>query len=135
MIGIIIAILGGLIASASVIVAKKPNAKDLIDKLIPFQGWIGVILAIWGLWGIIGSVLNIGNLGLAWIIALAVAVVEFVVGFLLGYGLISKYLLEKNETAKEKGQVLRLKLTKYQIPAGLILIALGVLSLVFYMIG
>ncbi|MEH6656281.1 hypothetical protein [Leeuwenhoekiella marinoflava] len=135
MIGSIIAILGGLIASASVIVAKKPNAKELIDKLTPYQGWIGVILAFWGVWGAISLILGIGSLSLAWIIGLAVAVVEFVVGFLLGYGLISKYLLEKNETAKEKGQALRLKLTKYQIPAGLILLALGVLSLVFYFIG
>ena len=135
MIGSIIAIIGGLIASASVIVAKKPNAKELIDKLTPYQGWIGVILAFWGVWGAISLILGIGSLSLAWIIGLAVAVVEFVVGFLLGYGLISKYLLEKNETAKEKGQALRLKLTKYQIPAGLILLALGVLSLVFYFIG
>lgn len=135
MIGISIAILGGLIASSSVIIAKKPNAKELIDKLTPYQGWIGVILAFWGVWGIISSVLNIGNLSLTWIVSLAVAVAEFVVGFLLGYGLISKYLLEKNETAKEKGQALRLKLTKYQIPAGLLLLALGVLWLVFYFIG
>lgn len=135
MIGISIAILGGLIASSSVIIAKKPNAKELIDKLTPYQGWIGVILAFWGVWGIISSVLNIGDLSLTWIVSLAVAVAEFVVGFLLGYGLISKYLLEKNETAKEKGQALRLKLTKYQIPAGLLLLALGVLWLVFYFIG
>lgn len=135
MIGISIAILGGLIASSSVIIAKKPNAKELIDKLTPYQGWIGVILAFWGVWGIISSVLNIGNLSLTWIVSLAVAVAEFVVGFLLGYGLISKYLLEKNKMAKEKGQALRLKLTKYQIPAGLLLLALGVLWLVFYFIG
>lgn len=135
MIGISIAILGGLIASSSVIIAKKPNAKEWIDKLTPYQGWIGVILAFWGVWGIISSVLNIGDLSLTWIVSLAVAVAEFVVGFLLGYGLISKYLLEKNETAKEKGQALRLKLTKYQIPAGLLLLALGVLWLVFYFIG
>lgn len=135
MIGISIAILGGLIASSSVIIAKKPNAKELIDKLTPYQGWIGVILAFWGVWGIISSVVNIGNLSLTWIVSLAVAVAEFIVGFLLGYGLISKYLLEKNETAKEKGQALRLKLTKYQIPAGLLLLALGVLWLVFYFIG
>jgi len=135
MIGSIIAILGGLIASSSVIIAKKPNAKELIDKITPFQGWIGVVLAIWGLWGVISSLLNIGDLGLNWIIGLAVAVVEFVVGFLLGYGLISKYVLEKNEKAKEKGQALRRKLTNYQIPAGLILLALGVLYLVFFFIG
>lgn len=130
MIAAIIAIIGGLIATSSVIIAKKPNAKELLDKLTPYQGWIGVVLTFWGVWGIISLVLNIGNMGTAWIIGLAVSVVEFIVGFLLAYGLISKYLLEKNETAKEKGQALRLKLAKYQIPAGFILIVLGVLSIV-----
>ena len=47
MIGIVIAILGGLLASSSIIIAKKPNAKELIDKITPFQGWIGIILAVW----------------------------------------------------------------------------------------
>lgn len=135
MIGIIIAILGGLLASSSIIIAKKPNARELIDKVTPFQGWIGVVLAVWGLWGIISSVLSIGNLGLYWMITLFVAIVEFVVGFLLGYGLISKYLLESNETAKEKGQALRMKLTRYQIPAGLILVVLGILSLALFITG
>lgn len=130
MLSAIIAILGGLIAASSLIVAKKPNAKELLDKLTPFQGWIGVVLAFWGIWGIIQSVLSIGSIGLGWGIGLGVSVVEFIVGFLLGYGLISKYLLEKNETAKTKGQELRLKLTKYQIPSGVILIILGVLSII-----
>lgn len=134
MIGSIIAILGGLLAASSIIIAKKPNAKDLIDKIAPYQGWIGIVLAFWGVWGVISSILSIGSIGLPWIIGLAVAVVEFVVGFLLGYGLISKYLLEKNETAKAKGAELRLKLVNYQIPAGLILLALGILSLVFIFI-
>ena len=130
MLSAIIAIIGGLLASSSLIISKKPNAKELLDKLTPYQGWIGVVLAFWGLWGTIQLILNMGSLGLVWIIALAVCVVEFVVGFLLGYGLISKYLLEKNETAKVKGQELRLKLTKFQIPAGVILIILGILSIV-----
>jgi len=126
----IIAIVGGIIAASSLIVSKKPNAQELIDKLTPYQGWIGVALTFWGVWGAIQLLLNMGAMGLGWIIALAVCVVEFIVGFVLGYGLISKYLLEKNETAKEKGQALRVKLTKFQIPAGVILIILGVLSIV-----
>ena len=69
-------------------------------------------------------------IGLSWGIGLGVSAVEFVVGFLLAYSLISKYLLEKNETAKAKGQELRLKLTKYQVPAGVALIVLGILSIV-----
>ncbi len=132
MIGIIIAILGGILAISPVVIAKKPNAKELIDKITPYQGWIGIVLAFWGVWGIISSILGISNIGLAWAIGLGIAIVEFIVGFLLGYGLISQYLLEKNETAKAKGQELRLKLLKYQMPAGTILLILGVLSLVFY---
>ena len=131
MLSIIIAIVGGLLACSSVVIAKKPNAKELIDKLTPYQGWIGVVLAFWGVWGAIGLILNIGSIGVVWIIALAICLVEFVVGFLLGYGLISKYFLERNEAAKVKGQELRLKLTKYQVPSGFILMVLGVVSLVF----
>jgi len=119
----IIAILGGLIAASSLIIAKKPNAQELIDKLTPYQGWIGVVLAVLGVLGIITSLTHFS------IIGMALSAVEFIVGFLLGYGLISKYLLEKNETAKAKGQELRMKLTKYQIPAGLILVVLGAYSL------
>ena len=130
MLSAIIAILGGLIAASSLIVSKKPNAQELLDKLTPFQGWIGVILTFWGARGIIYSFLSIGSMGIAWIIGLAVSACMFIVGFLLAYSLISKYLLEKNETAKKKGQELRLKLTKFQVPAGVILIILGVLSIV-----
>lgn len=130
MLSAIIAIIGGIIAASSLIVAKKPNAQELIDKLTPYQGWIGVVLTFWGVWGIIQSILNIKYIGLAWGIGLGVSAVEFIVGFLLAYSLISKYLLEKNETAKAKGQELRAKLTKYQVPAGVALIVLGVLSII-----
>jgi len=123
MLSAIIAIIGGIIAASSLIVAKKPNAQELIDKLTPYQGWIGVVLTFWGVRGILFSLSHFS------IIGLAMSAVTFVVGFLLAYGLISKYILEKNETAKEKGQQLRAKLINYQVPAGVILIILGVLSL------
>ncbi len=41
MITAIVAILGGLIAASGLIVAKKPNAKELLDKLTPYQGCVG----------------------------------------------------------------------------------------------
>ncbi len=129
MVDAIIAILGGIIAASPLIIANKPNAKELIDKITPYQGWIGVVLTIWGIWGMIQLMLNIKGIGLGWSIALGVCIIEFIVGFLLGYGLISKYVLENNENAKLKGQELQLKLAKYQVPAGVILIVLGVLSL------
>ena len=134
MISAIIAIVGGLIAASSLIVAKKPNAQELLDKITPYQGWIGILLLIWGIKDIIGVVSNMSMMSdflITWIIWLAMSVSEFIVGFVLGYGLLSKYVLEHSETAKEKGQALRKKLTKFQIPAGIILIILGILYIVF----
>ncbi len=130
MVNAIIAILGGIIAASPLIIANKPNAKELIDKVTPYQGWIGIILTVWGIWGMIQLMLNIKGVGLVWSIALGVCVIEFIVGFLLSYGLISKYVLENNENAKLKGQELRLKLAKYQVPAGVILVILGVLTFI-----
>lgn len=123
MLSAIIAIIGGLIAASSLLVAKKPNAQELIDKLTPYQGWIGVILLVWSIRGMLGLMSYFS------IIYLIIIIVEFVVGFLLAYGLLSKYLLEKNETAKAKGQILRVKLAKFQVPAGVILLLLGLYSL------
>ncbi len=125
----LIAILGGVIAASSLIVSKKPNAKELIDKITPYQGWIGVLLVFWGIWGMLHLILNLGSLGGFWIRAFIMSALEFCVGFLLAYGLISKYVLEKNEEAKEKGQELRAKLIKYQVPGGVVLIILGILSI------
>ena len=51
---------------------------------------------------------------------------EFALGFLLGFGLITKYALSKNEQALARGQQLRGKLVVYQIPLGLIGIGLGI---------
>ncbi len=120
----IIAILGGLIAASSLIVSKKPNAQELLDKITPYQGWIGVLLMFWGIRGVFYFVFTYFSIQ-----GILISGLELAVGFLLAYGLISKYLLEKNEEAKEKGQLLRSKLVKYQVPAGIALAVLGVLSI------
>ena len=123
MISTIISLLAGVLAASSAIIAKKPNAKDLIDKFVPYQGWIGVVLLIWSVKSVLLLLKNF-NLTL-----LFMAILQFVVGFLLAYGIISKYLLENNDEAKEKGQALRAKLIQYQVPAGIVLIVITVLRL------
>ena len=52
-------ILLGVLAVPSMIIAKKPNAKELIAKITPYQGWIGAVSALWGVWGIIGAILAV----------------------------------------------------------------------------
>lgn len=126
-------IIGGVLAAASLIVAKKPDAKELIDKLTPYQGGIGAVMFLWGIWDLIGAVRFLDLLSampLLWIFWLVSALAEIVLGFLLGFGLITKYALSKNEQAMEKGQAIRAKLAVYQGPLGLVAIALAVVMLV-----
>ncbi len=103
-------ILLSIVAVPSLILSKRPDAKEILAKVEPYQGWIGVVFAIWGLWGIIQSILWIGYIAdfpIWWISFLAINIVQFALGFMLGYGLINKYVLSKNETAREKGEELR----------------------------
>lgn len=122
-------ILLSIIAVPSLLLSKKPNAKELLDKIAPYQGWIGLAFCFWGIWGIIQTVLNIGLLSsypIWWVTMLASNIVEAVLGFILGYGMISKLVLSKNEKAKEKGEKLLAKLAPIQGKLGLAGIAIGV---------
>lgn len=106
-------ILLSIIAVPSLILAKKPNAKELLDKIEPYQGWIGLIFCLGGVWGIISAFLNMGwitTFPIWWISLLAGSFVQAVLGFMLGFGMINKLLLSKNEAAQEKAEALREKL-------------------------
>lgn len=130
--GISLVILG-ILAVPSLLLSKKPNAQELLDKITPYQGWIGLLFCFWGIWGIISAVLNIGILStwpIWWITWIAVSVVTAVLGFLLGYGMIQKMLLSKNEEAMKKGEALRAKLAPLQGKFGLAAIGLGIWAII-----
>ena len=130
--GILLIVLG-LLAVPSLLLSRKPNAKELFDKIAPYQGWIGVVFAFWGLWGIIGSILNLGWLGtipIWWITYLLVALLEFGLGFILGYSLIQKYVLSKNEKGAEAGDKLLAKLLPLQGTLGIVAIVLGIWQII-----
>lgn len=132
----LISIAGGILAASALIVARKPNAKELINKLTPYTGWIGVVMFAWGVWGVINIVRFLGFLTsspLLLVFSIAVAVSDLVVGFLLGFGLITKYTLNSNAAARARGEILREKLVPYQATFGLIAIACGVLYIVWIM--
>ncbi len=130
--GITLAVLG-VLAAPSLLLSKKPEAKELLNKITPYQGWIGLVFCFWGIWGIIQSILNIGLLGshpIWWITWIANSALEASLGFLLGYGMISKLVLSKNETAREKGEQLLKKLAPMQGRLGLIAIIVGIWSII-----
>ena len=130
----LITIAGGILAASALIIARKPNAKDLIDKITPYQGWIGIVMFIWGVWGTLQCISGIGALAhqpLFWVFWLASSVADLVVGFLLGFGLITKYALGKNAAAQARGQQIRARLAAYQGMFGLLAIAMGSLYIVW----
>jgi hypothetical protein len=122
-------ILLSIIAVPSLILSKKPDAKELLEKIEPYQGWIGLAFCFWGVWGIITAILNIGWLTtwpIWWITLLAGNLIEAVLGFMLGFGLINSLVLSKNEAAQEKANKLREKLAPKLGKLGLLGLAVGV---------
>ncbi|WP_299220231.1 hypothetical protein [uncultured Aquimarina sp.] len=110
-------ILLSILAVPSLLLSKKPNAKELLEKIEPYQGWFGLIFCLSGVWGIITAILNLGWLTtdpIWWATLLAGNIISAILGFMLGFGLINKFFLSKNEAAKEKANELRAKLAPKQ---------------------
>ncbi|HVP11655.1 MAG TPA: hypothetical protein VMV94_10765, partial [Phycisphaerae bacterium] len=123
---------GGLLGAANLIVTRKPNAKELIDKLVPYQGAIGVVMFLCGLWCLISLLRTISAISYAplwWLLLLVVTATQLGLGFLLGYGFISRYALSKSAQAMEKGEKLRVRLAAYQGALGVTAIILAGLSI------
>ncbi len=126
----------GILGAASLIIAKKPDAKALIDKLTPFQGWMGAVSAIWGLWGIINSILSLGWLAympIAWITYLAESVVCLILGLLLGIGVIKTFVSQPQ--AVEKMDMVVKKFAPFQGILGIVAILLGIWGVVAYVLS
>src|SRR5260221_8549118 len=129
----------GLLAVPNLIIAKRPDAKQLIDKIAPFQGWIGAVAAIWGAWQLIQFILNIGTMitllthplwpMLFGIVTLVYAVVLFALGLLLGIGTLKTFI--KNPQAQAKLDQTLAKISPYQGTLGIVALINGVVMLLF----
>lgn len=123
-----------ILAVPSLLLAKKPDAKELLAKISPYQGWIGLVFFFWGIYGIVfQGLLGLGMIStwpIYWVTLLAGNIVQTVLGFILGFGTISTYVLSKNEEAKKKGAELLAKLAPIQGKLGIIGIAVGVWTII-----
>jgi hypothetical protein len=128
--GIWLALLG-VLGAANLIISRRPDAKEAIGKIAPYQGWIGAGSAIWGAWGLISCVLAIGWMTSApiyWFTWVADSAIQLVLGFLLGVGTLKTFI--KDPKANEKMDQTIAKLSPYQGTLGLVAIGLGVWMIV-----
>lgn len=117
----IILLVAGILGAAGLIIKKKPEAAELLNKMAAWQGWLGVVLVIWGIWDLIQSFTILAWLPVLGIFALATAIVEIILGLLLGWGLIAKY----TGGGGEKGAAMIAKLVPFQAIFGILAICLA----------
>lgn len=124
----------GVLAVPNLILSKRPDAKQVLDKLAPYQGWIGAVSAIWGLFRIISllrsfALLKLGVGGIIAFVVYAVFVVtQIVLGFILGIGVMKSFVKDANAQAKMDN--LLSKVLPFQVTLGLAAIIDGIALLV-----
>lgn len=126
-----------ILAVPSLLLSKKPNAAELLGKIEPYQGWIGLLFFFWGLWNIINAILGIGLLSQApiwWATWLAGSVLQTLLGFLLGYSTMTSLIFSKNADAEAKAQEAHTKLAPLQGKIGLFGICLGIWMIVAHIL-
>lgn len=141
-IGPLVTIVAALIALSSFIIAKQPQAKKLFDQLTPFQGFIGVGLLVWGVYDLYYWVIrewpglrqSMFSMALDHDTVAAVGLIgyiasEILLGFLLGFGLIAKWIPGES-AAEQKGLEIQKKLLTFSLPIGIIGIVTAVLWLI-----
>jgi len=129
-------IVGGILAASNLIVAKKPDAKQIIDKIAPYQAIIGIALLVIGVWNLLHSfstpsIFEIIKIApLLGVTVLATIVVSVLLGFLLGMPQISKWTAN-NPSAAQKSAALVQKLAPFQTLLGLIGIGASLIFLLY----
>lgn len=127
----ILMIAGGLFGVSDYISEKSKKLGSLVNKIVPAQGIIGIILTVIGAIELIASFRYIGDSFLLWLTNLYVIVIALLLGILLSYKLIVKLFLNKNEEIEEKTSKVVDKVQTWQTPLAWICFSNGILMLLF----
>jgi len=133
LIGPLLLIAGGMLAAASLIVAQKPNAKDLIGKLQPYQASIGIALLVMGVWTLIRWISWFGPLLKAVPLFGICMIVNVVASILLGIMFGMPMLAKLSPAGAAKGEELGKKLAPFQTVIGVAGMAAGLVDILFYL--
>ena len=121
----------GILGASSLIIAKKPNAKELIGKIAPYQGWFGAASVFYGFWELFSCITSMGLMSvhppiglIFWLMYLANALLQMALGLILGIGILKTWI--KNEQAHQKMDQTLAKLAPFQGVLGLAAIGVGI---------
>lgn len=135
LIGALAVIVGSLVALSSFIIAKKPEAKKLFEKIAPYQGFLGVALLGYGAWQLIANIGDIGDwfklnklYAIGWLCYMVSAIL---LGFCLGFGLIANWIPGEGG-AEKKGLEIQKKLLGFSLPIGIVGLFGGFVTLYTY---
>jgi hypothetical protein len=123
----------GLLAASSLIIQKRPDARVVFEKVAPFSGGMGLCLLLIGTLHLLKYVLPymvtlLSSLN-GWI-AIATVVIAILLGFLLSFGLLSRWVGRKSPEAVAKAEQLRARIAPVQIPLGIAGVVLGIWALI-----
>ncbi|MBN2587349.1 MAG: hypothetical protein JXA64_06770 [Candidatus Fermentibacteraceae bacterium] len=133
--GIWLAVLG-IMAAPNLVIAKKPEAKEILDKLVPYQGWFGAVSAVYGVIDIIrflGRLDWFEYIPIGMITFIVGAVVTLALGLLLGIGVIKSFV--SSAEAKAKMDEMIAKLAPKQGTLGLLGIIVGLWIIIYRLAG
>lgn len=123
----LLAIIAGLLAASSIVIKKLPNASKLIEKIRPYEAFIGAAALLMSVFSIfkISTYFKLGFF--SGVISSACIASCVVMGFLLGYPMIQELVLDDmSEDARRKGEEIYDKLTPYKVLSGLVGIGTGI---------
>jgi len=116
----------GVLAAPSLLLSRKPEAKALLDKIVPYQGAFGAICAVCGAFGVANAFLKLRwleSFPIWWVTYFGTSVLELALGLLLGVGVLKMFI--KAPQAQLKLDVVTTRLAPRQGLIGLVAICVG----------
>ena len=128
----VVLLLAGLLAMAPLIVARKPQARAVFDRLAAWRGIVGLVVLVVGVLGAVkyGAAFVGGFLAspLQGAIGIATILVAIVLGFLLSQSLLVQ--LPVAATVKARFEDWSARLHPHQVALGIAAALLGVYTLI-----
>jgi len=126
----VVLMLGGILGCAGLIVAKKPDAKEMIGKLQPYQAGIGIALLVFGVLNLMDAIHLLSFVGAMPVLVLAAVGAVFsaiLLGIMFGMPMIARF----SASGAAKGEELGKKLAPFQTLIGIIAFITGLIMLLF----